>query len=242
MRMNNPDVQASISEALEITRYYDNPYFTQLLNGSFDRDDFCETQIQFYFAVAFFSRPMSALAGKIPDTSLRLNVVRNVFEEHGEGNPSAFHENTFKTLLTRLGVTSEALSVRELWPEVRAFNTALTGVCTMDSYLVGTATLGIIERMFSEISTWIGKGVIANNWLAQQQMIHYSAHEKLDIQHSQEFFEILETPWRQGAQERYFIRQGLLMGAYIFNNLYTGLYQARQRRLFREYLGPHTFQ
>jgi hypothetical protein len=34
-----------------------------LADGSFDREDFVETQIQFFFAVVFFSRPMMALAG-----------------------------------------------------------------------------------------------------------------------------------------------------------------------------------
>ena len=41
--------------------YRANPYFSALRDGSFARDDFLETQIQFYFAVVFFSRPMAAL-------------------------------------------------------------------------------------------------------------------------------------------------------------------------------------
>lgn len=231
-----------VNQTLKTINYNKNPYFEAFRNQTFQKEDFLETQIQFFFAVAFFSRPMSALAGKIPETSLRLNIVRNVFEEHGEGKPSGFHENTFKTLLSRLGITELEISKRTLWPEVRSFNTLLTGACVMDSYLVGVAVLGIIERMFSEISGWIGQGIVQNGWLQQDQMIHYSLHEKLDILHAEEFFEIIEKPWQENEMNRYFIRQGLLMGAYAFNQLYKGLYEAKARRDFRSYLGPHTYQ
>lgn len=238
----NLELSECITQALQTTNYAHNPYFLALEDQSFQKEDFLETQIQFFFAVAFFSRPMSALAGKIPNTELRLNIVRNVFEEHGEGDPNGFHENTFKRLLTRLGISEEEMMKRTLWPEVRTFNTLLTGVCVMDSYLVGVSVLGIIERMFSEISAWIGQGILQNGWLEPNQIIHYSLHEKLDLQHSEEFFEILQKPWQENESNRYFIRQGLLMGAYVFNQLYAGLYDARERRDFRSYFGAHTHQ
>ena len=53
----------------------DNPYLAALRDGSFDRDDFLETQIQFLFAVVFFSRPMAALAGRLPRPELRLALL-----------------------------------------------------------------------------------------------------------------------------------------------------------------------
>ena len=80
-----------------------NPYIVALEDGSFSLDDFVETQVQFFFAVAFFSRPMAALAARIPHSLLRLEVLRNVWEEHGEGNPSLYHETTFRELLDKLG-------------------------------------------------------------------------------------------------------------------------------------------
>ena len=44
---------------------------------------------------------------------------------------------------------------RSLWPEVRIFNTCLSGTCVLDDYMVGVAMMGIIELMFCEISTII---------------------------------------------------------------------------------------
>ena len=95
-----------IRKILDETAYGDNPYLVALRDGSFEKDDFVETQIQFYFAVDFFSRPMAVVAAKIPSARMRVEILRNVWEEHGEGEEDAQHPRTFLALLDRLaGVT-----------------------------------------------------------------------------------------------------------------------------------------
>ena len=133
-------LQQTIERVLEQTPYRANPYFMNLRDRTFPREDFLETQIQFYFAVVFFSRPMAALAAKIPDARLRVEVVRNVWEEHGEGDEARVHGHTFLTLLERLGEIRLAdVNRRALWPEVRIFNTTLAGACVLDEHLIGVA-------------------------------------------------------------------------------------------------------
>lgn len=220
-----------ISTILNDTNYSENPYFLNLANGSFDKQDFTETQIQFYFAVIFFSRPMSALAAKIPSPELRIEILRNAWEEHGEGSLVHGHGNTFLKFLLKLNdIEFKQVDNRELWPEVRIFNTALTGVTVLDDYLVGIATLGIIERMFSDISSWIGRSVVKNNWISESDMVHYNLHSELDIKHSQDFFDILKKPYSQSPENKYNIEQGLRLGSTLFNNLFYGLWHSRKTR------------
>ncbi|MBI3632561.1 MAG: iron-containing redox enzyme family protein [Candidatus Vogelbacteria bacterium] len=217
---------------LKETNYHQNPYFVALKNGEFSKEDFIETQIQFYWAVIFFSRPMAVLAAKIPEPKLRLEILRNVWEEHGEGDISKMHGNTFKTLLSRLGnVQEKDMQTRALWPEIRSFNENLIAACTLDHYLVGCGAMGIIERMFVDISFWIGSTITDRGWLTKEQMIHYNLHEELDIKHSKDFFDVLDTTWNQDIKNQYRIEQGLRLGAYIFNTLYRSLYESRKRRL-----------
>ncbi len=59
-------IEKVVQEILKDVAYEKNPYFVNLRNGEFSKDDFIETQIQFYSAVIFFSRPLAALAAKIP--------------------------------------------------------------------------------------------------------------------------------------------------------------------------------
>ena len=192
MKECDMSISQKITEILNDLNYLENAYFTNLENGHFDKNDFIETQIQFYFAVTFFSRPMAALAAKIPLPKMRLEIVRNVWEEHGEGNFKNAHAHTFEELLKRLGnVSVEDIQKRALWPEVRLFNTALIGISVLDDYMTGIGVMGIIEHMFSSISHKIGTGIIKRGWLNEQTIIHYGVHEKLDVKHSQDFFDIV---------------------------------------------------
>ena len=229
-KLNTEEFEELVQEILEDSDYLNNPYFTSLNKGTFDKNDFIETQKQFYFAVTFFSRPMAVLSAKIPTPQLRLEIVRNLWEEHGEGDFNKIHQTTFAELLTRLGnVNLLEIENAQLSPAVRVFNTTLIGACTLDDYKVGVAMMGMIERMFTAISSLIGKSIVKNKWLTQEELIHYDLHEVLDVKHSQDFFDILENTWSED-NHKYLIKQGLQMGAYIFNGLYRDLYENRHKR------------
>jgi len=221
----------------------DNPYLRGLADGSFDRDDFVETQIQFYFAVIFFSRPMAAVAAKIPHPSQRIEVLRNVWEEHGEGNVRLMHGETFLELLHRLGdVSRDDVEARALWPEVRAFNTTLVGAAVLDEFVIGVCAMGMIERMFVDISAAIGRGIVDRGFLTEDRLIHYRLHAEIDVRHSQDFFDIVRPLWDTSDEERYYIEQGLRLGAYVFDRLYRDLWTSRTRRATTDFgqAGLHT--
>ncbi len=225
------ELHETIEGVLADMRWRENPYFTALEAGSFDRKDFVETQIQFYQAVVFFSRPMAALCGKIPSSEQRIAILRNVWEEHGEGDARMAHGATFRLLLRRLAdIEPIDIDRRTLWPEVRVFNTTLAGVCVLDDYVVACAAMGMIERSFAEISGWIGRGIVANGWLTRQDLVHYDFHERVDIRHADDFFAVIEPEW---PAARYDIEQGLRLGASVFSGLYRGLWDGRARRLVR---------
>jgi pyrroloquinoline-quinone synthase len=224
-------MNATIAAVLAQYPTTDNPYLRALGDGSLGKADFIATQVQFYYAVAFFSRPMAVLAAKIPSASTRTEILRNVWEEHGEGDPARRHGATFLELLRRLdGVPLDEVEQQALWPELRAFNTVLIGCCALDDWEIGAGCLGIIERMFVDISAVIGRGIVQRGWLPHEQVVHYCVHAELDVRHSDDFFATLAPAWRSDDSTRYRIEQGLQLGAYAFDRLYRDLYTARGRR------------
>jgi len=218
----------------------DSPYFRTLREGELTKDEFVETQIQFFHAVIFFSRPMAALVGRIPRPQMRLALLENLGDEHGSGRLTVCHENTFIELLARLGVDRPQVDERALWPEVRVFNAALLGTCALDDVYTGLAALGIIEDMFSGISTELGQSIVARGWLKRREVVHYATHATLDVQHAEGFYASLYEPYDQHPRWRYQIDQGLELGAYLFRRLYDDLWRARRRRAMRDVAGPHT--
>jgi pyrroloquinoline-quinone synthase len=218
----------------------DNPYLRALREGLLSREDFIETQVQFLFAVVFFSRPMAVLAGRLPRPEMRLSLLENVQDEHGSGNLGMTHERTFLTLLSRLGIGPEDIERRALWPEVRLFNTGLAGLCTLDDTLTGLAALGIIEDLFSGISASIGRSIVSRGWLRAEEVVHYPTHEELDVEHAEGFYRIIRPLYATHPRHTYQIEQGLELGAYAFMRLYEDLYRARGRRALRAVAGPHS--
>lgn len=222
-----------IADVITAHSHEANPYLRALRDGGLDKGDFVETQVQFYYAVVFFSRPMAVLAAKMPNAGARTAILRNVWEEHGEGDENHRHGATFLELLHRLaGLRLADVEARTLWPEVRAFNTALIGCCALDDWEIGAGCMGIIERMFVDISAWIGTSIAARGWLPRARVVHYAMHEVLDRRHSADFFDSLEAAWAASDASRYRIEQGLRLGAYVFDRLYRDLWAARSRRAF----------
>jgi pyrroloquinoline-quinone synthase len=208
-----------------------NPYLASLASGEMSKEDFVETQIQFYYAVVFFSRPMAVLAAKIPSAKVRVEILRNVWEEHGEGDVTRRHGATFLELLSRVaGITQDDVESRRLWPELRAFNTTLIGCCALDDWEIGAGCLGVIERMFASISARLGRSIVARGWLQEARVVHYALHEELDIRHSEDFLAVLRPLWDADPRSRYLVDQGLRLGAYVFDRLYRDLHAARARR------------
>jgi pyrroloquinoline quinone (PQQ) biosynthesis protein C len=233
-------MRAHVHELKDRLRPLASPYLAALADGSMSRDDFVETQIQFFFAVVFFSRPMAVLAGRLPRPEMRLALLENVGDEHGEGNLRLCHERTFLTLLERLGALPAEIERRALWPEVRAFNTVLAGACTLDDTLTGLAALGIIEDMFSSISAAIGRSILARGFLRADEIVHYATHEALDVSHAEGFYSLLDGPYAAHPRHAYQIEQGLGLGAYAFLRMYEDLWRARGRRALRGVGGPHS--
>jgi pyrroloquinoline-quinone synthase len=219
-----PRVTQCAQEILQRTQILDNPYLRALRDGGLSLEDFRLTQRQFFFAVEFFSRPMAGLVARIPDAQRRLDILHNVVEEHGDFDRARFHATTFRAFLTALGEDPGVLETLTLWPELRAFNSVLTTACVHDELEVGVGCMGIIEHAFAGISASIGRAVVDRGWVTAEQLVHYKLHEQIDERHAAEFYQVIEPLW-DDAERRYFVEQGLELGAYIFDRLYRDLYR-----------------
>lgn len=216
-------VTARADDVLKRVNILHNPYFEALTDGSMTLECFRRTQEQFFFAVTFFPRPMAALVGRIRDPRQRLDILHNLVEEHGEFQEQSFHHTTFQQFLRTLGSQPEKLDGMPIWPALRAFNSVLTASCVLDELEVGVGCMGIIEYAFAGISAVIGKMVVQQGWVAADRLVHYKLHAAIDERHAEEFFAVIEPFWGEECR-RYYIEQGLELGAYIFDRLYRDMY------------------
>jgi len=216
-------VTARANRLLEESGIWRNPYLQTLRDGSMTLENFRRSQEQFFFAVSFFPRPMAALVGRIPNPKARLEILHNLVEEHGEFNEELFHHTTFQRFLRSIGSEPEKIATAALTPALRSFNSVLTCACVLDELEVGVACMGIIEYAFAGISAIIGQAVVQQGWVRQEDLVHYALHAQIDERHAEEFFAVIEPNWDDPAR-RYFIEQGLELGAFVFDRLYRDLH------------------
>lgn len=217
----------TIRETLEQYDFNNNIFFIQLKNGEMSKEEFLRTQEQFYHAVVHFTSPLALVAGSIPTYQERVNIIKNLWEEHGEGNMGLTHGETFIELMRRLTGKKDPQIPR---PEeaVLLFNETLSGICRQSQFLRGVALIGIIERMFADISSFIGSSIVEREWLTRDNVIHYSLHEELDCIHAEDFFRILR-PYYDNEEKKEVIDEGLRLGALTFLQLYRNLYEQAKK-------------
>jgi pyrroloquinoline-quinone synthase len=218
-----PCIIAEVRRLLDGRPIVAQEYFTRLQDGSMTKAEFVLSQRQFFHAVRFFSRPIAALVARCPDSTMRMDLVRNLADEQGDFIPSQAHDRTFAAFLKSLGVTGVEVTETAEGPEVRAFNCTLLGACMGAEVELAFGCLGIIEYAFAEISALIGKAVAARGWVRQESIVHYSLHAEIDRRHAEEFFAVIEPAWVRQPEKRPAILQGLELGRHAFARLYADL-------------------
>jgi pyrroloquinoline-quinone synthase len=217
-----PRISAIAEAILQRVGILKNPYFAALTDGSMSLPQFRATQEQFYFAVKYFPRPMAALASRIPDPAERLDLLRNIVEEHGDFQPEQFHLSTFRAFLASIGARIPDRDGISISPAVHAFNNVLMASCLCDEVETAVCCLGIVEQAFAEISALIGQTVVRREWVKSTELVHYALHTEIDVRHAEELFAAAE-PRLDCARGKHAIQQGLELGAFAFDQLYRNL-------------------
>lgn len=227
--------EASAIGLLSAAPILGNRYFQDLADGNMPKDEFVRTQVQFFYAVGFFSRNLATLIARLPTSAARAVLVHNLSEEHGldeehpaEGfRPQFAHDRTFAQFLKTLGVGTEELAASAPEAPVQAFNLALWGACGSESPSFALAALGMIEYAFADISALIGRKVVELGWVKAGELVHYSLHAEIDKRHAAELFEAAECAGKTGGPGTS-ILGGLEFGRYIFDRLYQDFIREKQ--------------
>lgn len=214
------NLETAVALILEENDFRKNPFFIDLANGNLTKNQFIGTQHQFYYAVTNFSSALALVAAAIPTYEERMKIIRNLWEEHGDGKPEHTHGSTFMEFMKRL-TGDRNIGIREATEEVILFNTTLNQTCKQEHYLKSVALMGMIERMFADISAFIGDKTIARGWMKKDEMIHYSLHQELDCIHAEDFFSILRKHYNELNSGP--IDEGLKLGALTFLSFYQNL-------------------
>ena len=211
-----------IKELKDKTPLASHKYFSSLMDGSMSLELFKYSQLNFYSAVCYFSRPMFLLCSKMDNYTDRLTLLENIMDEHGNGDISNTHGETFKKYLQNLGINNREMSEKISHPAVVNFYSIIEETINCSNIETAIAMFGIIEDRYTEISSSIALSLVKNGWLSASQLVHYKNHQELDIYHAELFYKLVRKKWKE-EESRLNIKKGLKVGNKVILDIYFDL-------------------
>lgn len=209
-----------IDYANGINNIINNKYIIKLHNNT-SIEQFISSQINFIDAVDNWSKILGIMLSKVPTDQERTVIINNLYDEHGSGDYTKSHVNTFRSFMASLGYPNK-LELHDFnkktYQCVKKFNDSLYTYLNTHNWIHNIAMLGIIEYVYITISTHIHNYV--KQYIPSNQITHYSSHEILDVKHSTELFELI-VPYLSTHETD--IKDGIITGYTIFYSLYDGL-------------------
>jgi hypothetical protein len=152
-------------------------------------DKFLLSQESFIYGIDNWSKLLGLMIFYVPSVTERNTLIKNLYDEHGDGDINKSHVNTFKTLLSSLGYNREFNTNDPSYQYIKNFNEQLINNIKSKNQIFSIAMLGMIEFTYTSISKNIHQYLC--NFLPKENINHYSCHEVLDASHSEELFELL---------------------------------------------------
>lgn len=195
-----------------------NPYFQKLNSVSVEK--FLNSQKSFICAVDFWSKILGSILTILPTYKERVIVIENLYDEHGCGDVSDSHVNTFKKFMESLGYKKDLplSGSSEEYSAVNEFNSRLVNKIGASSWVYCVSMLGMIEYTYIDVSRNIHN--YASNFIDPKDINHYSLHEIVDVKHATDLFRLVEPYYDNYHKE---INEGLQYGYICLNDLYKGL-------------------
>lgn len=145
------------------------------------RNEFLASQEGFYYAVKGFPRILAKLAAQIESSEARLLVIENLWEEHGQGETSVFHTQTYYQYLQSLGFKKEENQIaHQPWVDEWIDN-VFNKQYSEEQYAMYIAG---IEYIYARISLFISQ--LVNSYDLECEQHHYAKHAVLDYEHAKE--------------------------------------------------------
>ena len=197
-------------------------YFSNLISRKMPLEVFQQTQLNFFDAVLFFSKPMFIISSKLDSYQERIVLLENILDEHGNGDISKAHGKTFEHYLLSIGVSQVRINDHISSTASKYFNNYLLKAAEEETTHFSIAMMGIIEDRYVEITKILIDAFSSNKWFKGKSFTHYNTHKKLDVNHSESFYNLIKHHWYDKTH-KIEIKRGLDFGNKLILKLYSDL-------------------
>lgn len=207
-----------LTYAESINKINNNEYFKRLNNLSLE--NFISSQTDFIYAVDNWSKILGIMVSKVPSHKERAILIKNLYDEHGNGNLEQSHVETFKKLLHNLNknISGPLIIHVQNIEYINIFNNQLLDATNYKNWIFCIGMLAMVEYTYITVSNIIHNYI--SKFIVSDDIHHYSLHEIIDETHSIELFQLVESSYTNYKDD---IFEGMNYGYQIMYELYKNL-------------------
>jgi pyrroloquinoline-quinone synthase len=181
--------------------------------------------LDIFHVVDAFPRFLAAVLTHITDYRERMNLVENLYAEHGRMRAEHVHVVTYRSFLHALGLSDAQIDASEPGLAAQAYVRAVLALCGREEPAEALGALGVIEEIVARVSPIVGRYGARRLGAGESLGSHFSVHEALDLSHADEIYALAARASSRGREAE--VRRGIALGFYYQTRLYTDLVESR---------------
>lgn len=216
----------SLEEEIRSHPALNHPFLKKFSSGKLTLDRIRIFARQYYLYSRWFSMYVAAVIANMPDEKPRGYLVKNLYEESGEGNLERSHPAIFRRFLAALRLDASEVERAEPLPETRLFIHEYLFLCRGGPFLKALGALGPgTESIVPYIYHPIHEGLRKEPGLKEKDYEFFTLHMHLDVEHSANIKEAL-LDYAVTKENQALIRQGAMEILGARTVLWNGLERA----------------
>ena len=167
--------------------------------------DFAE---QYAIYCYHFPRFLAATAANIPDDKARFPIIKNLWEEHGEGNIEKSHRTLYQNFGKALHLNIGNLASIEALESTTYCVEKLLNICQKTHFLESLGALGPGTEFFtSDEYQKVAEGLKKYDFLNKNDILFWTVHISLDETHYSDMINVL-IPYIENVENQKLIKRG----------------------------------
>lgn len=168
-----------------------HPLVVAMNEGTLPLDQARHVALAIGDVVACFPRFLAAVIANIEDHRDRMELVENLYQEHGAMNPDKVHLVTYHGFLGTLGITDDEIASHTPGTSALSYNRAVMSLCRDQPVAEALGALGVIEEIVARVSLAVSRyaALVVNEAKSEE---HFSLHQTLDLEHADEIYALCE--------------------------------------------------
>ncbi len=177
----------------EVDKVINHEFLRRLSNKELDKNQVKKFALDYNFYCQCFPQLLGYAAGKIKEDKIRMPIIENLWEEHGEGDFQKSHRQLFLNFMKSLEISGEEIEKSKPTKATKKYITELLSICENGDALDVLALVGPGTEYFaSKEFEVIYKGLQNYHFSDNLDLSFWSIHIEVDDHHYSDMLKSIE--------------------------------------------------